>query len=1272
MKSVFCFVLFSFSIIAHAQYEIKDKLIWNNEQNKSYESSNSIPFFKNCIRNVEFPDIPSYTAMIDLPSDGTIQTQLIIIRETPKKINNLHSKNILFSNYQINTRILQERRKFKAVIELTPIRFASNQEIILLDEFEIKVNFIQKSIASSPAPPNTFISELSDGLIYKISIPKRGIYKITKAFFKDQLKVNADGLDPRNIRLLGNGGTRLPEKISTSRIDDLQENRIFFSGEDDGTFNDQDYILFYAEGPDKVIYNETNKTFSIDKNPYSDKSYYFIKLDNKKGLRIPQATPATTTEYNSGAGLGFYHHEKEIINLLDDDECNHGSGQIWYGEELSNTRNLDLSSELNLQDILLDKPVKIKGEFAARSSLNSNLKLNFNRQSKSYTLGASSFSCTTRYASSNPFEADFAYDGTTKDLSISFPNTSVNSEGWLNYLTLNFSKLHSQFNEPVWIFDPEALNKNTSYKLSNFSSKTRLFWDITIPSQIRSLPNAINSKDTYNVSATSELSTFLCFSTDDNIPAPEFNGLVDNQNIHGLDKLDLLLIYHKSLKEEAERLLKHRTTFSKLSGAAVDIEWIYNEFGSGSPDPTAVRDFAKMLYTRNPNFKYITLFGTASYDYRHLSPNTKDYNLVPTYETAESLDPILAFPSDDYFGLLDDNEGENLIGLLDLEIGRILARTTEEARIIVDKIVRYDTEPKLMGDWKLNIVFSADDEDGNAHISDVESLAISNKSNFPIYNQQKIYLDAFEQISTPGGERYPEANKAINDEIFRGAFVMAYLGHGGPTGLAQERVLQENDIRLWENELRSPLMITATCSFTPYDDPRIYSAGQQTQAQKNGTVAIYSTVRAVYANENYRLTNETLEEAFKKTNNSYPTLGDMLRVAKNNLSTAGVRSDNNRKYGLFGDPAQKLAYPDLETEVTSVNGQALSTQDTFKALQKIQIKGVVKANNGQIKQDFNGKLYITIFDKAVNLKTRGNNGNSPFNYSLQRNIIFKGITEVKNGEWISEFTIPKDINYVSGQGKISLYATDEKELDAAGFTDKFVIGGFSKDAEKDDVPPVVKLFINNNDFVNGGICNENPKIYAEISDDYGINITGNSIGHDLVAILDGNDQNPIVLNTFFKSKLNSAKDGNVEYPLKNLSVGKHTLSLVAWDISNNRGLGNIEFNVISSDDVSIQQVYNYPNPFNKKTNFQFEMNYINLPTDITVQIQSLSGKIVKTIQEKITPTGYRITDIEWDGKDDNGSELANGVYLYRIGVHHSSSELIFTQKSDFQKLVILK
>ncbi len=1272
MKNHFSF-LFTLLVLSSidAQTKIKGNLFWNIQNVNNSKELLEIPWFEKAQHNNNYPEIPTFVQVIDLAGDAIVTgTYQIVSEKNLSRVEKLDSKTALnFNEYKLNIRVAKSQKKFKAIIEFTPIRFTSNNSIQILEQFNIDLAIQYKSIASLPAPVFTRLSELQNGQIFKISIQKKGIYKLDKKFFEDKLKVNLAGVNPMNIRLLGNGGKVLPESNSIQRTDDLKENRIYFSGEEDGVFNDQDYILFYADGPDNIQYDSLRKEFIYSINPYSEKSFYFIKFDTKPGLRISKKSIITQTEYSTNKSMDLYHHQKDLVNLLDKDDCNHGSGQNWYGEELSNSRELDLSNEIYLNFIDPSVNAVVSAEFASRCAQSSSLKIQIEGNSKSVNLGASPFSCTSRYATNNSFRDLFTITSNTPNTLISFPQTGVNSDGWLDYFQISYWKNLNFEGNPLYIFNPEANRYNsTRYNIQLASNNLDLVcWKISLPTEIIEMPIQKGILSASFGDDEKNYNSYVLFNPNGSFLTPEFVANIENQNIHEIDNMNLVIVYHSSLKREAERLLKHRTAFSGLKGILVDIDQLSNEFGSGSKDPTAIRDFARMLYTRSNEFRYLILFGSGSFDFRHLTINTKDYNLVPSYQTKESLDPILAYPSDDYFGLLDDGEGENLEGMLDVEIGRILARSIDDATSIVDKIIKYDTDSKILSDWKNNLLFVADDEDGNTHMSDIDKIAVFNKVNYPNINQQKIYLDAYEQISTPGGERYPDVNSAITEEVFKGAFVMTYLGHGGPTGLAQERVLQDNDIKTWDNEFKLPLMITATCSFTPFDDPRILSAGQLTQIQKKGTIALLSTVRAVYANENFALTFETFDRMFKKVNNEYPTLGDIILSSKNN-----VIGSNSHKYYLFGDPSMKLAYPKYDIAITTLNDKPMDGTDTLKALQKVNLKGFIKDKNSNKNTQFNGLLYVTIFDKSVNLKTRANNGGNPFNFNIQKNILFKGTSQIVNGEWSVDFIVPKDINYSVATGKISLYASNLKDEDAAGYSENFFIGGFVKDTIKDIIPPTVKLFINNEHFVNGGITNENPKIYAELSDDNGINITGNSIGHDLIAILDGEVQNPILLNSFFNTKVNDFREGTISYPLKNLSIGKHQLSLTAWDISNNRGIGNIEFNVISSDDVNIEKVYNYPNPFNNKTKFQFETNYINIPLEITIQIQSTSGRIVRTIQEKITPNGFRIDNIEWDGKDDFGNQLANGVYLYRVGLYSSTKELILSQKSGYQKLVLLR
>ncbi|MBK9272198.1 MAG: type IX secretion system sortase PorU [Saprospiraceae bacterium] len=1275
-------LLFSPYILSSQQiYSYQPKLNWLPlGSSVNQEIFNPLGIFQGAHRAQSDPRIPIYRIEIPVERSGKVTTRLYPISVESFEVSqaSLEATNLsIQTEYLHSGEVLKERNQYKSVIAIHPVRKLADGKFERLLEFKIEILFENNPLTQTRnSPEYTRHSVLESGNIYKIAVDKAGFYKMDKSYLEKNLKINLTGINPNHIHLFGNGGTKLPEGNDVPREDDLAENHIFVSGAEDGVFNDQDFILFYATGPDLLKYSDLSSDFEMTKNPYSFKSYYYIKIDNTPGLRIEKIENNFQPEYQTQLGLHCLHYQKELNNLLDLGDCTHGTGQQWFGEDLSNSRSLDLGNFFSFTGVDFTKKVKLKAGFASRSDRSTQLHINVNNQTVSKFLGTINYSCTSTYAAYNSISDEIDLKEDLARVKINFPSISSSSNGWLDYIQLTAWRRLAYQNEPLFIFDPNAAQFNFSqYNIQHQANSNTMIWNVTDPlrpvqinfeSQGSSIQFIDASKDQYK--------SYFLINTNAIQNSPEYIGLIENQNIHSLDKLDFVVVYPEIFESDAIRLFNHRSNFSNLKGAVVPIDQIYEEFGSGSKDPTALRDFLRMLYTRGPNFRYVILMGNATFDYRYINNNRyPDNNFVPTFQTNQSLDPIDGFPSDDYFALMDENEGKSLSGLLDLYVGRILARSAEEAKNQVDKIIKYDTDPKMMEDWRLKMSFIGDDEDGNIHMVDVNRVSDDFHQQDLLYNHEKIYLDAYEQVTTPGGNRFPEVNKAINASVFSGNLIMTYLGHGGPTGLAQERVLQVPDINTWDNQDKMFLMITATCTFTTFDDPKITSAGQQTTLIKGGTIGLFSTVRPVYANDNYQLTNAVFKFIRKKENGKYLTLGEVLAKSKN-ANSGGFFTTNARKFMLFGDPSQTLAYPKNDIEIVSMNGKPIQeATDTISALSTVTFKGRILDENKELISDFNGTLVATVFDKVIELKTRGNDAGSRIqNFKVQKNILFKGNTEVKNGEWEFSFVVPKDINYAYGNGKISLYASDQTNRDAAGFNNSIVVGGVSTGGIAEDEPPVIQLFINDDQFVSGGITDQNPKIYAKLFDDMGINVTGNSIGHDLVAILDRNSDNPIILNSFYKTKLNNFQEGEVSYPLKNLAAGKHTLSLVAWDITNNMGTAEIEFHVVDESDFILDRVLNYPNPFNAWTRFQFETNVSGLGMLITVPIYSITGKMVKTIEKQIQLTGYRYEELEWDGTDDLGTPLANGVYLYQIRVSSNDNEIQFNKSSDFQKLVILR
>ena len=1154
--------------------------------------------------------------------------------------------------------------------ELIPVRLVGGAPEILVS-FSIEVSYLSdnEDIGALRFPPNTTESALADGDLYKIKIEKTGLHVIDDGFLQTKLGLSLGNIDPRNIKIYGNGGGRLPLANNQFRDDDLIENAIFISGENDGKFDNGDYILWYAEGPDVWRYDNTTNLFAHDKNIYDNANYYFLKISGSPSKRIeisPENHIQPDLLLNSYESL--LHYEDDVTNLLGANAGTSGTGKDWYGDYYKGTRTYDYTSKFDFSNIVTDEEAEVRGVFAGRSDRSSAVKFQFGNQQ--YSAGIASVNLgdsETSYANRVGITQKMTFQTVDPTVSVSYPTNSGESEGWLDYLQIICPKKLVLDNTGFSF--RHRLSKNVDvagFSLENYSGHT--IWDITDPRhpQVQVIKNNQLIFETKGACRQ-----FFVFKGLENALVPSEGVSLTNQNLHGIADADVLIVYHPDFEDAAKTLLDHRTAFSGLKVVSASTDQVYNEFSSGRLDPTAIRDFARMLYKRDEGFQYLLLFGDGSYDYKGLMPNLNRENFVPVYETDQSLHPINGFPSDDFFALLDDDEGSDLFGGLDIAIGRLPAKNKTEADVMVSKIIHYDTQSSTLGDWRLRSGYAADDEDSGRHIIDTDEIARRTNSNFPLYNQQKTYFDAFPQVATAGDPRYPEANQSLNSNIFAGQLTLTYLGHGGPQGWAQERVLTLKDIKNWTNMDKLFLMITATCSFAAYDDTKIVSPGEEAILNaKGGAIALFSTTRAVYTNSNKELTDAVHRIMFQKINGKAQTFGQILKEGKNKNSSQ-FTVENSRKFTLLGDPSQPIALPKENIVLTKVNKKNVGEEtDTLKAMSFIEMEGYVADANNQILGDFNGTLQTTIYDKINQLRTLENDERSPlFEFEQYQNIIFKGKTSVKDGKFSFKFWVPKDIDYEIGYGRISLYASDGISRDAAGYSNDIKIGGSSGNGIVDDVPPRVDVFMNDESFVSGGITNNDPILLVKLQDDFGINVTGNAIGHDITSVLNNITSEASVLNDFFESDTDSYTSGMVRYPLKDLPAGKHTIKVKAWDIANNSAEKSTEFLVVNGQQEFLDRVLNYPNPFTTNTRFEFDHDLNNTNLNIHVYIYSVSGKLVKTVEHTSFYPGNRVNDVRWNGRDDYEDKLARGVYLYKIKIH--APELNQTRESKFEKLVIL-
>jgi hypothetical protein len=1121
-------------------------------------------------------------------------------------------------------------------------------------------------------------SVLSSGNWFKFSVDTTGVFKIDKNLLQ-QIGIGTNGLNPKKIHIYGNGGNLLPTLNSDFRYDDLQENAIYIEGEADGVFDNSDYILFYAKGPHDWVVNVANESATHRQNIYSDEAYYFITVSDLDGKRIQQKAPITsnaTTQITNFDDFVFY--EKEERNLL-------AVGTQWFFNQdfnIENTQvfNIPFPNAIPNQDI----SVRVRG--VSNSVVNSNMAVKVNTQDL-YTLqyfGINPASLTKADTAERTATLQSSLDLITVDITYdNAGNPSANA--FLDFIEITGKKqlLASGNQFSFRSFQQAKATGVVAYQIKNSATIFQV-WDVSNSIQPKNIINNntgadFSFKDTAGLDDNGNLKEYIVLNENDfYVPKIIQQTKIANQNLHGLKDVNYIIITNSELSNQAQRLADYHQNNSNLTTKVVLLEEIYNEFSSGSKDITGVRDFIKHLYLTNSTddkkLKYVCFFGDASYDYKDRIPGNN--NIVPVKLAPETTDIYnfnLAFSyvTDDFFVMLDDNEGNMATAnTIDVVSSRIPVSTITQAKDVVDKILTYYTK-EAIGDWRNTVTFLADDIDENSDIQiqpGVESIADEIRVNKPIFNVNKIYVDAFVQENSSGGERYPQVNEAITNAVEKGTLVFDYFGHGGEDGFASERILDKPQIQSFNNSNTLPLLITVTCDFSRFDNPNRVTAGELTLwSNTGGAASMITTTREVFISTGQRF-NESLIRILLEFNNEDLTIAESLKEAKNNFPSF-------QKFFIysFGDPAMKLAVPKPNVRITKMNDKGITQSlDTLKALSKVSFTGVVVNESNMILTDFNGSLSTTVFDKTLNKNTLDNDGFGIVNeFDTQDSKLFRGKSTITNGTFKFDFIVPKDIKIAFGKGKLSFYA-ENGETDKAGYNFDVVVGGINEDAPVDNIGPEIRLFMNDESFIDGGNTNASPNFIAALFDVSGINTSITAVDHDIVAILDGDTSNPIVLNDFYQTELNDFTNGKVNYRFRDLEVGPHTLKLKAWDTYNNSSEATLNFVVVSDAILNLENVLNYPNPFVNYTEFWFNHNKPNEPLEVHVQIFTVSGKLIKTINRNVQTSGALVSspeNISWNGLDDFGNKIGKGVYIYKLKVKSTISNLV---SEKYEKLVILQ
>ncbi|MEZ4793222.1 MAG: type IX secretion system sortase PorU [Gelidibacter sp.] len=1184
------------------------------------------------------------------------------------------------STPKLTLRNAKARTKRSIYLQITPI-VNDNGVYKKITSFTVSYNTTPNRSYRAPETLGIANSVLSNGQWYRFYVDKSGVFRLSKDFL-NQLGVNTN-VDPRTIKIYGNGGAMLPFLNSTPYPFDLTENAIKFVGEQDGVFNNEDYILFYAEGPTGNI---DDSNINTNLNPYTDKSYYYVNISGGNGKRIqPMAQPTPEADMVIDTFQDYQFHELDEYNIAK-------IGRRWFGDRFG------IENEkmfiFDFPNLVPSEPATLKVYVGATAEVQTSMDVKLNGTLIT-NLTLNPFADTT-LATGNSYNGNVSLTSQEATVTLKFNNNgNPSSLAYLDYVSVEATRA-LKFEGNQFFFKNNSVATASGvvqYNVTNTTSVTEI-WDITNKYDVS---NILNSDQASTLSFKAQAGTkrnYLVVAPSDYYQPLRDNTVgVANQNLKGtifknaqgqFEDIDYIIVASNNYVSQAERLAQINRTQYGLNVKVVTLNEIYNEFSSGQQDVGAIRNFVRYVYlnasSEDKRLKYLCLFGDASFDYKNrISNNT---NIVPSWYSYNSFSLTSSYISDDFYGNMDENEGSMVNSdKLDIAVGRILADSPQRAKDLVDKIETY-YKSSSYGSWRNNFLVISDDVDtqGEQQLQSttdyIGNLVTAEK---PFINVVKIHSDAYLQESTASGFRYPKVNKAIKDAIEVGALVVNYFGHGGEDGLAHEFIFDKNDAQDIRNVCKFNCFVTVTCEFTKFDNPLRPTGGELIYWNtQGGSISLITTTREIFLTVGVGFNRVLERHLFAFGSDEYPTMAEALRLTKNDP----LISTQKEVVFFIGDPAMKLAFPKPNIKLTKINDVPLgSNNDVLKALSHVKLSGEVVDVAGNTIPNYNGTLTATVFDKEIQRATLGNDGVTVggqrviLNFKTLGEKIFIGQATVNNGLFEFDFVVPRDIGIPVGNGKVSFYAkTDNPLQDQAGASFDIQVGGINENADEDNVGPVINLFMNDENFVSGGITNESPTLLAKIQDSNGIN-TASGIGHDIVATIDGDETNPFVLNDYYQADVDDYQNGKVSYAFRDLEPGLHTLTLKAWDVYNNSSTAEIQFVVHDKDkELVINNVLNYPNPFINYTEFWFNHNSSE-PLDVSIQIFTVSGKLVRTLNGQTSVDGCcnqgassLSRNMVWDGRDDFGDKIGKGVYIYKLKVR---SNQLNKQVEKIEKLVIL-
>ena len=1201
--------------------------------------------------------LPVYTEVVPLQTDYKTHTYTVSLlypeyaplsgkeAEVAERFDSLLSETI-----DVETFVGIERGKGLLDISFIPIRRQGSKyeklvsaQIVINAQHTGRLNAPrQRAEGESRYAAN---SKLASGKWVKVSITADGLYQFSRASLKKMGFTN-----PENVHLYGFGGHLLPELIREgTHYDDLVEVPLYYNSQTDSW-------IFWGNG--LVYWNNDDRV----SNTFARQACYFLtQEDAPSTMETLTANPDLPRQAYNTTRAHTLHEKDEFA-------WHHLGRHLFEGENYgsSNSHSYSLSA--------ID-PVgngKLTVVFTGNDPIMNVVNVSIN--------GAATGSFNIQppgdyiYGTSTTRNYDLTEQGTPATLKVSL-RSDAGKKAHLDYLAYSYDRNISTATNGYVDFTHPG---NQPARFNITGSNIKVIRTGRLGAKDALVPGT-QEGNTYTINVDNGGEHYVAFNTSHAFPEPSLVGNVENQNLHSLDSLDMVIIIPTSgkLRAEAQRLADAHLKYDSLRVGVVRADQIYNEFSSGTPDPTAYRLFMKMLYDRAASDdvapRYLLLFGDGAWDNRMLSASWRnsdpdDYLLC--YESENSFSDTKSYVMEEYYGLLDDGEGYNpLREKTDIGVGRFPVTMASSAKIMVDKSIAFMSNHNA-GPWKNLVYYLGDDGDQNEHMKYANNVAENTISKYPKIEVHKIMWDAYVRVSSANSNTYPEAAKQIKKQMADGALVMNYTGHAGSHTFSHEYVILREDFESIRST-KLPLWVTCACDVMPFD---AYGDNIGETAVLNpigGALAFYGTTRTVFASQNYNMNRYFMQYLFASENKKRNRLGDAIRMAKNSIISDGREAgylENKIQYVLLGDPALTIGNPLQNIVVDKINDHDVNgIPIPLKAGERVKLSGHVEQADGTTMTSFNGIVYTRLFDNLETIVCRNNAGaNEAFTYTDRGGLLHESQDSVRAGLFSEEFIVPVDINFSNEAGRLVFYAIDTTTgIEANGYNEDIPLGGMVDNTDFDKDGPQIFAYLNDENFQNGGTVNATPLFVAQLTDASGISSSGNGIGHDLLLCVDGRSDMTYNTNEYYTHEFGDFTRGTVAYNIPALENGAHTLTFRAWDVLNNTSQTSLDFVVDDGLKTNIVRLMASQNPAISSTNFMVSYDLPGSDCDFVVEVFDFSGRCIWRHEE--SSSGERgVYTVTWNLTNGAGAKVDTGVYLYRCRVRCGQSK--WTSKT--QKIIV--